>query len=64
MILETIVKEINRCGVSRYRISQETGINEAVLCRVYNGGSCSIKTADLLCRYLKLELKPKAKGKK
>ena len=59
MILESIAKAIEKSGKSRYQISKETGIDQAVLCRITTGsgtGSCSTKTADILCKYLGLEL--------
>ncbi|MCK5581811.1 MAG: hypothetical protein KAJ18_11130 [Candidatus Omnitrophica bacterium] len=56
MIIEGITKAINKSGKTRYQISKETGIDEAVLCRIVSGGSCSMKTADILCKYLKLKL--------
>ena len=62
MILENITKEIKNSDKSRYRISKDTGIDNAVLCRIVSGGSCSIGTADILCKYLGLELKPKKDG--
>ena len=61
MILEEIAKAIKKSGKSRYQISKETGIDKAVLCRIATGsgtGSCSTKTADILCKYLGLKLKP------
>ena len=64
MILENIAKAIKESGKSRYQISKDTGIDNAVLCRIVTGsgtGSCSTKTADILCKYLGLELKPKKK---
>ena len=64
MILENIAKAIKDSGKSRYQISKDTGIDNAVLCRIATGsgtGSCSTKTADILCKYLGLELKPKKK---
>ena len=61
MILENIAKAIEATGKSRYQISKDTGIDNAVLCRIVSGGSCSIETADILCKYLGLELKPKKK---
>ena len=64
MILENIAKTIDNSGKSRYQIAKETGVDEAVLCRIVNGGSCSIKTADILCKYLGLELKTKKKNGK
>ena len=64
MILERIAKAIEKSGKTRYQIAQETGIDQAVLCRVVSGGSCSTKTADILCKYLGLELVPKEPKKK
>lgn len=69
MILEKIAEAIKKSGKSRYQIAKETGIDNAVLCRITTGsgtGSCSTKTADILCKYLGLELvakKPKKKGR-
>ena len=56
MILKNIAKAIEKSGKSRYRIAKDTGVDEAVLCRIISGGSCSIETADILCKYLGLEL--------
>ncbi len=64
MILENITNGIKKSGKSRYQISKEIGIDEAVLCRIGNDGSCRIETADKLCKYLRLELKPKVKKRK
>ncbi|MGA2173022.1 MAG: helix-turn-helix transcriptional regulator [Sedimentisphaerales bacterium] len=62
--MERIAKAIEKSGKTRYQIAQETGIDQAVLCRVVSGGSCSTKTADLLCKYLKLELTSKKRNRK
>ena len=62
MILENIAEEIKKLGKSRYQIAKETGVDNAVLCRIVTGsgtGSCSTKTADILCEYLGLELEAK-----
>ena len=59
MILENIRKAIKKSGLSRYRIAKDTGIDQSVLFRIINNGSCSIQTADILCEYLGLALKPK-----
>jgi len=68
MILESIAKAMKRSGKSRYQISKDTGIDQAVLCRIAKGSSgrfsCSTKTADLLCKYLGLELVPKKRKKR
>jgi len=58
MIIEAIAKAIKKSGKTRYQISKETGVDQAVLCRLLQGGSCSLETADKLCKYLGLELKP------
>ena len=67
MILESIGKAIRKSGKSYSQISKDTGIDRAVLCRITSGsgtGSCSTKTADKLCKYLGLELMPRAKKRK
>ena len=62
MILEKIAEAIKKSGKSRYQIAKDTGIDNAVLCRIVTGsgtGSCGTKTADILCKYLGLELTEK-----
>ncbi len=51
MIIEEIRKQIKKCGKSRYRISKDTGIDEAALCRIMQGGSCKAETVDILLDY-------------
>jgi len=64
-IVETLRKEIKTCGKSRYQISKDTGIDNAALCRIMQGGSCKAETADILLKYFGLIItKPsKPKGK-
>jgi hypothetical protein len=64
MIIEILIEKIRTCGTSRYRISQDTGIDEAALCRIMQGAGCNVETADILCKYFGLELGPKKKGRK
>jgi hypothetical protein len=59
MIMENIRRAIEESGKSRYRIFKETGIDQAVLCKIMGGGTCSMETADKLCEYLGLELRPR-----
>jgi len=62
MILERIAKTIRKSGLSRYKISKDTGVEQSVLCKIVTGSgscSCGIRTADKLCKYLGLELVPK-----
>lgn len=58
MIMETIRQAIEDSGKSRYRIFMESGVSQAVLCKIMAGGTCSMATADRLCAYLGLKLKP------
>ena len=56
---------IENCGKTRYQISQDTGIDQATLCRFMGGkGGLSIPVLDTLGEYLGLRLvadKPRAK---
>jgi len=60
-IIEILRKEIRTCRESRYQISKDTGIDKAVLCRIMQGGSCKVETADILFKYFALTI---TKGKK
>ena len=65
--MKQLAKAIKESGQSRYQISKATGIDQAVLCRIATGsgsGSCSLKTLDVLCEYLGLELVKKNKKSK
>ena len=59
--MEKLAEAIENSKHSRYEIWQQTGVDQSVLHRIVNGGSCSIETADRLCKFLGLELKPKKK---
>jgi len=62
--METIRDAIEKSGKSRYRIFMDTGIDQAVLCKIMAGGTCSMETADKLCECLGLELKPRDKRRR
>ena len=66
MIIEAIRKHIKSCGKTRYRIAQETGVGEDQLCRIMQGKTCTVETADILLKYFGLELvsKKRTKAKK
>jgi len=64
MIIELIRERIRTCGKSRYVISQETGIDKAALCRIMQGGSCKVETADILLKYFGLEIVEKKQKKR
>ena len=61
MIIETIRKQIESCGKTRYRISKETGVAEAQLCRIMQGKTCTVETADILLKYFGLTITKKGK---
>jgi len=63
-VIELLRKEIRTCGKSRYRISDETGIDKAVLCRIMQGGSGKAETIDILLKYFSYEVRKKKTAKK
>lgn len=56
MILTEIRKHIKRGPVTRYQISKDTGIDAAALCRIMQGQSCKVETADKLLGYFGLKI--------
>ncbi|MCH7791340.1 MAG: helix-turn-helix transcriptional regulator [Planctomycetes bacterium] len=59
-VSETLRTAVETCGQTRYRIAQETGINESTMSRfVASGRGLSMDNCDRLCVYLGLELKVK-----
>jgi len=63
-IIEILRKEIRTCDKSRYQISKETGIDQAALCRIMQGGSCKVETVEILCKYFGFELVRKKNKKR
>jgi len=64
MILDTIKKEIKKSGKTRYQIAKESGVSESQLCKIMQGKTVYCETADILLKYLKIELVPKRQKKK
>jgi DNA-binding Xre family transcriptional regulator len=62
--MENIIKTMEKSGKTRYQIWQDTGISQTILHRIVNGGTASIETLDILCKYLGLELKEVKRAKK
>lgn len=64
---EQLRKAIRQSDKTRYRISKDTGVSEAVLSRFMNEKvGLSMETVDLLCEYLGLRLvadAPQRKGR-
>jgi hypothetical protein len=61
-LLKTIRKEFKTCGESRYKIAQNTGIEQAVLCRIAKGGSCKTQTTETLLQYFGYKLVKAKRG--
>jgi hypothetical protein len=59
MIMDSLRRAIAESGKSRYRIYKDTGVDQAVLCKIMAGGNCSMETADTLFEYLGLEVRPR-----
>ncbi len=67
-LTDQIRQAIDDSGITRYRIAQDTGIDESALAKFYNGKrGLSLDNLDLLCDYLALRLvadrKSNTKGK-
>jgi predicted transcriptional regulator len=58
-ILKTIRKEFKTCGLTRYQIAKDTGIEQAVLCRIAKGKNCKAETASILLRYFGYKISKK-----
>ncbi len=58
-MIEMILKEIETCGKTRYRIAQDTSVSEAQLHRLVNGGSLKAETAGTLIEYFGYEIRKK-----
>ena len=56
MIIEIVREYIRDCGKSRYQLSKDSGVGEDQLCRIMQGKTCTLETADKLCKYFKLNL--------
>ncbi len=64
MLIELIRKQIQTCGKSRYKICQDTGLEQAALCRIMQGKTCTVETADILLKYFGLTITQKQKAKR
>jgi DNA-directed RNA polymerase specialized sigma54-like protein len=64
MIVEAIRKRIKACKKTRYGISQDTGVDEATLCRIVAGKACSTETAEILLKYFGLTIAKKKRKQK
>lgn len=56
MIIEIIREYIQSYAKSRYQLSKEAGVGEDQLCRIMQGKTCTLETADKLCNFFKLQL--------
>jgi transcriptional regulator with XRE-family HTH domain len=56
-LTDQIRQAIDDSGITRYRIAQDTGIDESTLAKFYNGKrGLSLENLDLLCSYLDLRI--------
>ena len=56
-ISDAVRKAIDDCGITRYRIAQDTGIDESALAKFYNGQrGLSMESLDRLGEYLNLRI--------
>lgn len=60
MVTETLRRELERCGQTRYKVSRATGIPESVLSRFVHGQPLRGNNLDKLAAYLGLALTRKA----
>jgi plasmid maintenance system antidote protein VapI len=60
---EMLKQKIIACGISRYKISSDTGIEQAALSRLVHGKrTITLETAEILLNYFGFKItKPKAK---
>jgi plasmid maintenance system antidote protein VapI len=64
-IAEVLKQTIITCGISRYKISVDTGIEQSALSRfVHDKRSIDLETAEKLCKYFGFELKRKEAKKR
>lgn len=64
MIIEMLRKRIKTSGKSLNQIGKDTGVDKAALCRIMQGGSCKVETADVLLKYFGYTLVKGKRGKK
>lgn len=64
-LTDQLRQAIDDSGLTRYRISQLTGIDESQLAKFYNGkGGLSVEAFDALGECLKVSIKPRSKPTK
>ena len=71
-MIEIIHNELKKCGKgrgknkkpTRYQVAKETGISEAQLHRIVNGGSMKAETVGALLEYFGYEIRKKGGGKR
>lgn len=63
-VLNILKREIDACGISRYEISKQTGVDVRTLHRIAHGESCRAETVDILLRFFEYKLIKRKRGKK
>ena len=62
--IEIIRDCIKKRGLSRYEISQKTGVSQTILYRIIRGGDCMSDTADKLLALFGYEVRKRKTAKK
>lgn len=63
-VTDTLRREMERSGQTRYMIAKATGIPQSTLSRFHNGGALRSGNLDTLAEHLGLELRPKRRERK
>jgi len=68
LLTDQLRQAIDDCGLTRYEIAKQTGIDESALAKFYNGHrGLSMEALNALGEYLQLKIilgrKPETKGK-
>jgi len=64
MLLELLRKQIKTCGKIHAEISRDTGIEQAVLCRIDARRELQAETAEILLKYFGFQIVKKIRQKK
>ena len=63
-VLNILKREIEACGISRYEISKQTGVDVRTLHRIAHGESCRAETVDILLKYFGYKIVQRKRGEK
>jgi len=61
-IIKIIRDEIEKSGKTRYKIAQETGVDNAQLCRILQGKTITLETAEILLSHFGYSITKRKRG--